>query len=418
MRARAIGLLFLILPVACADTGSAPQGVTAAPAPDAPTSPASQVATAPGGAAAGAGAGQADARAANQVAASAVALPGVPVDDVVDGELGRDLDAMLAGLSDEGFAGAALVADSGTIYLKKGYGLADRDLRIPNNSETLFDVGGLARILTAAAILKLDDEGRLQVGDPVGRYLDALPDGKNGATLHQLLINTSGLISVDAHLDGASRAAFVDSIRASPAAHAPGAEFHLSAAGYSLLAAVVEETADLPFERYLQRALLLPAGMASTGFAWEERWQQRRVAVGYDGLAPGDLQPVDPPEDRWDHRGPGNIVTTVGDLYRFILALKYGTILSPASTREMFTAYIGTEGYSWHIIDDSTRGSLVRRGGEVSGFESSLRWYRDSDLMIIFTVNSNIGHRIAVARGIADVLEKHIPSPGKRHPGP
>ena len=386
MRVRVLGLLLLILTAACADAGSAPGELTAAPA--------------------------------HEAAGGDVALAAVPAGDLVDGDLGRDLDAMLTGLSQNGFAGAVLVADGGTIYLKKGYGLADRARHLANDSETLFDVGGLARILTAVAILKLDDDGRLQVSEPVSRYLGAFPGDKNGATLHQVLIHTSGLIAVDAHLDGAGRTAFVDSVRASPPAHAPGAEFHLSAAGYSLLAAVVEETADLPFERYLQRALLLPAGMKSTGFAWEERWQQRRVAVGYDGLAEDDLQPVDPPEDRWDHRGPGNIVTTVGDLYRFILALKYGTILSPASTEEMFTAYIGTEGYSWHIIGDSTRGRLVRRGGEVPGFESSLRWYRDRDLVIIFTVNSNIGHRIAVARGIADVLEKHIPAPGKKNPGP
>ena len=84
----------------------------------------------------------------------------------------------------------------------------------------------------------------------------------------------------------------------------------------------------------------------------------------------------------------------------------------------MFTAYIGTEGYSWHVITDSTRGRLVRRGGAVPGFESSLRWYRDGDLVIVFTVNSNIGHRVQVARGIAETLEKYLPAPGKKNPGP
>jgi CubicO group peptidase (beta-lactamase class C family) len=101
---------------------------------------------------------------AGEGAASGVALTGglasapvsVPAGDLVHGELGRDLDQMLAGLSENGFAGAVLVAENGIIYLKKGYGLADRSLELANDSETLFDVGSLARILTATAILNLE----------------------------------------------------------------------------------------------------------------------------------------------------------------------------------------------------------------------------------------------------------------------
>ena len=393
MGARSIGLfILLLLPLSCAGVGNAQEGAPATPAGvpvDAGPSPAAAVPANPAS---------------------------VPTADVVHGDLGVDLDAMLAGLVEQGFAGAVLVADRGVIHLKKGYGLADRSRELRNDSETLFDVGSLSRILTATAILKLGDEGRLQVNDPVSRYLGEFPGEKNDATLHQVLIHTSGMFGPDSELDGSGRQEFVDSVRASSPGHAPGAEFQPSAASYILLAAVVEKAAGGSFEDYLQQAILLPAGMVSTGFAWEDRWLQRKVAVGYDGMHQDDLQPVDLPDDQWDRRGPGNMVTSVGDLYRFILALKNGTLLSTTATEEMFTAYIGNEGYSWHVIDDSTRGSLVRRGGEVPGFESSLRWYRDRNLVIIFAVNSNVGHRIPVARGIADVLEKHIPAPGKNGP--
>jgi CubicO group peptidase (beta-lactamase class C family) len=392
LRARILGLLIFMLPVSCAGTGTAQERPSTTPA-SAPV----------------------EARNLDGSAVPVVPAP-VPTADVVHGELGRDLDGMLAGLVDQGFGGAVLVADRGVIYLKKGYGLADRNLEIHNDSETLFNMGSLARILTATAILKLGDEGRLQVEDPVSRYLGAFPGERNEATLHQVLIHTSGLIGPDTEPDGSGRQEFVESVRASSSTHVPGAEFHPSGVGYSLLAAGVVKTSDQPFENDLLRAILLPAGMESTGFAWEARWLERQVAVGYDGLSQDDLEPVDLPEDQWDRRGPGNMVTSVGDLYRFILALKNETLLSAATTEEMFTAYIGTEGYSWHIIDDSTRGSLVRRGGEVAGFESSMRWYRDSDLVIVFAVNSNIGHRIQVARGIANVLERHIPAPGMNGP--
>jgi hypothetical protein len=81
--------------------------------------------------------------------------------------------------------------------------------------------------------------------------------------------------------------------------------------------------------------------------------------------------------------------------------------------RETFSSHIGTEGYSWHVIDNSTRGRLVRRGGMLPGFENSLRWYRDADLVILFTINSNMGFRIQVARGIEDILKRHLPGLGQ-----
>ena len=245
--------------------------------------------------------------------------------------------------------------------------------------------------------------------DPVSRYLGPFPDLRGTATIHQLLINTAGMVDGDAQLDDRSRPAFIDSVKKAPAGSTPGTEFHTSAAGYTLLAAVVEKVSGRPFAGYLRRELLLPAGMDSTGFAWESRWRRRTVAVGYEGAGLADLTPVPVPAKTWGQHGPGSIVTTVGDLYRWVLAMQNGTLLSAAARGEIFAAYIGTEGYSWHVIDDSTRGRLVRRGGMLPGFESSLRWYRDADLVILFAINSNMGFRMQVARGIDDILKRHIP---------
>ena len=77
----------------------------------------------------------------------------VPAGEVVAGSLGHDLDHFLSGLSKKGFSGAVLVASGGRVLLKQGYGLANREEEVANDSETLFDIGPLARILTAAAIL-------------------------------------------------------------------------------------------------------------------------------------------------------------------------------------------------------------------------------------------------------------------------
>jgi len=338
----------------------------------------------------------------------------VPEGEVVAGSLGRDLDDLLAGISRKGFSGSVLVAAGGTVLLKKGYGLANREEGIANDSETLFDIGPLSRILTAAAIMKLVDSGHLDLSDPVNRYLGPFPDLRGRATIHQLLIHTSGMVGGDAQLDDRSLPAFINSVKMAPAgSRTPGTEFQISAAGYTLLAAIVEKLSGRPFASYLRQELLIPAGMNSTGFAWESRWRRREVAVGYEGTGLAELTPVPVPAKTWGQLGPGGLVTTVGDLYRWIRAMKDGSLLSPGARREIFSAHVGTEGYSWHVIDNSTRGRLVRRGGSLPGFESSVRWYQDADLVIIFAINSNMGFRIKVARGIDDILKRAMPVPDK-----
>ncbi len=342
--------------------------------------------------------------------AGMVAAPGSPesvtTGDVVRGELGAALNRFLYGMVPDGLSGAVLVARGDTIFLKRGYGLADRERRVPNTSETRFNIAALASTFTAAAILRLQADGRLQVTDPVERHLGDFPPDREGATLHQLLTHTSGMGAGGAPLDLSSRQSFVASMKAAPTAGPPGDAFGYSDAGYTLLAAVVEEVAGVPLETFLRRRLFKPAGMVSTGFVWEPRGAGAAPAVGYVGLHRDELVPAPPLGEAWGLRGTQGIATTVGDLYRWVLALRDGTVLPPREVEQMLTAHVGNEGYAWHVVD-STDGPLVRRGGGLPGFESSLRWYRADDLVIIFVLNNELGLRIPVARGIDRIVKEH-----------
>jgi CubicO group peptidase (beta-lactamase class C family) len=341
-------------------------------------------------------------------AATPAAEVPIPRGEIVHGEIGAELDLLLTRLSRTGFSGAVLVADDGVILLKKGYGPANRETKIANQSETLFEVGSLAKIFTAAAILRLEADGKLRLDDPVARYIGPLPGNRSTATLHHLLVHTSGLVSDEDSLTYHSRETFLRSVREAEGEGVPGATFRYSNAGYTLLAVIVEQVSGEPFEDYLRKGLFQPAGMRFTGPAWEARPGPAGVATGYEGLAVEHLSSVAPTADVWGHRGPGGLITNVGDLYRWILALETGTVLSGPSVEKMLSAHVAREGYGWHVVDESNLGRLVRRGGSLPGFESSVRWYRDADLVIIFTVNSNMGFRIKVARGIARTLAPHL----------
>lgn len=118
------------------------------------------------------------------------------VDDgaVVEGELGARLDHYLTQITPFGFSGAVLVASDGEVVLNKGYGMAVKSQGTPNPSQTVFSVGSITKQFTAAAIMKLEMDGKLSPSDLISKYLDGVPDDKSDVTLHHLLTHTSGVI--------------------------------------------------------------------------------------------------------------------------------------------------------------------------------------------------------------------------------
>lgn len=112
---------------------------------------------------------------------------------VVRGQLGRRLDSLINSLEETGFSGALLVARGGDVVLAKGYGFADRERQVPFTPKTVFDIGSITKPFTAAAVLKLAEEGRLSLDDSLASYFPEAPADKRGITLHHLLVHAAGL---------------------------------------------------------------------------------------------------------------------------------------------------------------------------------------------------------------------------------
>ena len=95
------------------------------------------------------------------------------------------------------FSGAVLVAEKGEVTFKKGYGLANREWEIPNETDTRFRLGSITKQFTAALILKLVEEGKVRLEAPLGQYIPNYPatEVADRVTVHQLLTHTSGIKS-------------------------------------------------------------------------------------------------------------------------------------------------------------------------------------------------------------------------------
>ena len=132
------------------------------------------------------------------------------------------LQAIMRDFEAEGFSGVVLVERQGTLEFLQAYGYADRRRKIRNTPDTRFEMASLTKPFTAAAILKLQEQGKLRTSDRLDRYIGPLNPPKNLATIHHLALHRAGLVVRGAELPGDSRETFLRGVRTSPAESKPG----------------------------------------------------------------------------------------------------------------------------------------------------------------------------------------------------
>jgi CubicO group peptidase (beta-lactamase class C family) len=174
------------------------------------------------------------------------------------------------------FSGVVLVSRGGKPLFHRAYGTADRAAGVPNRPDTRFNLGSIDKNFTAVAVLRLAQEGRLGLDDPIGKYLKGFPpEIATRVTVRQLLQHSSGMGDYLTHPTfTANRAGFQNVsdylalARTLPLEFEPGARRRYSNLGYAVLGGVVEAAAGKSYYDVVQDWIFRPAGMASRG---EER---------------------------------------------------------------------------------------------------------------------------------------------------
>ena len=213
---------------------------------------------------------------------------------------------------DEGaIAGAVtLVARHDKVVALEAVGFADLASKKPMKSDNLFWIASMTKPLTATAVLMLQEAGKLNVNDPVEKYLPEfhgqwmiaenatnsllLKRPARPITLHDLLTHTSGLGDMPPPRVETTLAELVIGYANKPLAFEPGSKWTYSTAGINTLGRIVEVVSGQPFAEFLDERMLHPLGMKSTTF-WPTARQARRLATAYapgpggKGLAPVDI---------------------------------------------------------------------------------------------------------------------------------
>jgi len=302
---------------------------------------------------------------------------------------------------------AVALIDRGGVVWSRAWGTADADGKVPATSATLYRAGSVSKLFTDVAVMRLVEQGKLDLDAPVTRYLpDFRPENPFGGaiTLRQLMTHRSGLVreSPRGHYfdsDAKGQADAVASLNSTRLVAAPGTITKYSNAGIAVVGEVVARVSGKPYVQAVADLVLRPLGMASSGF--DRATLTGPVAhsqmVSFDGgrWAAPPLELGTP--------AAGSLYTNTADLGAFARAMLDGggAVLKPASLAEMWREQYGKTGpraFGLGFVLGSLAGQrTVGHGGAVYGHVTSLQLMPDAGIgVVVFaTVDSgNAAQRI------------------------
>jgi CubicO group peptidase (beta-lactamase class C family) len=309
------------------------------------------------------------------------------------------------------FNGSVLVCKNGKIIYEKAFGYQNAAKKIPNTSNTIYQIGSTTKEFTAAVILKLAEQNQLSLNDKLNMYFPDLKRG-NEITIKHLLTHTSGIYEIlrdtNAVKDNTkprSKERMLSFFMDKPLDFEPGTQYAYCNSGYILLGLIIEKVTHKPYEQVVKNLILKPLGMTHTGFDFTGLKNPNK-AVGYLKYT----QTVKEPSIPWDSTATysaGALYSTVGDLYRWHQGVLNYKVYNKQSLEQATTPFL--EGYGlgcW--IDTIYNKKVVSHGGNILGFTGYYGRIQEEDVCIIILNNifnhqiENIGHSI-----LAILYDKH-----------
>jgi len=298
---------------------------------------------------------------------------------------------------------AIAVTDGEKLLRVSTYGFADVAAQIPVTPKTLFEIGSISKSFTSIALLQLLEEGKLDLHEPVTRYLPwfQIQSNNKPITLHYLMSHTAGII-MGAEFTGEARYE-VWALRETEATAPPGSYFHYSNVGYKALGVVLEDLLGQPYGEIIRVRILDPLEMTDTDpiITHDTR---KRLAVGYEGFyddrPPSKGRPLAPATWLEYSAGDGSVASTPADMAGYLRMLMNrgqgprGRILSEDSFNLMTQRVIEAEeegkgsfyGYGLGIREINGH-TYIGHGGGMIGYYSYILADIDEGLGVVVLMN-------------------------------
>jgi CubicO group peptidase (beta-lactamase class C family) len=308
--------------------------------------------------------------------------------------------------SEQNFMGSVLVARKDKLLFKKSYGFANLEWGIPNSPATRFRLGSVTKQFTAAAVLLLEEQGRLKIEDPLKKYLPDSPAAWDKITIFNLLTHTAGIPSYTDFPDYNSTRAtactpdkLIERFSGKPLEFEPGEKFKYSNSGYVVLGRIIEKASGQTYAQFVQERIFKPLGMNDSGYdSFAEIIKQR--ASGYSPSAKGLTNTTF--VDMTVPYAAGALYSTVEDMLKWEQGLFGGRLLSPVSLKKMTTPFKRDYAFGVSVRNSNGRKAIGHDGG-VDGFSTHASYYPDDALSVIVLCNEESGAPGQIARSLAAI---------------
>ncbi|MHB1057408.1 MAG: serine hydrolase domain-containing protein [Rhodanobacter sp.] len=318
------------------------------------------------------------------------------------------VDALMQRYAGDVPGASLLVLRDGKPVVNRSYGLANLESDDKATPATNYRLASVSKQFTAAAILLLAEDGRLNLDDPVRHWLPTLPATSSTVTLRQLLTHTGGLVDYEDLIPPGTTGQVSDNdvlrmLSATPKTYfAPGTSYRYSNSGYVLLGLVVERASGTSLPLYLRQHIFQPLHMDHTLMYVRGGPEVENRAYGYseeNGSWTRTDQSVTSAT-----RGDGGIYSSVDDMAKWDAALYDDRLLSDASRKLAFTPHVkvtgepyeASYGYGWRITGDT-----LWHSGESIGFRNVIVRWPKRHLTVILLSNRNEPEPYRTALAIA-----------------
>lgn len=312
-----------------------------------------------------------------------------------------------------GFSGSVLVSLDGKVIHSAGYGFADREQQILNAPDTQFYIASLTKQFTALAIMQLQEQGLLNVEDPVTKYL---PDFHNGSeiTIKHLLTHSAGLYDFTDEWNkikesNVSTLELVDMFKDKPLEFEPGSKVKYSSSGYILAGLIIEKVSGMSYADYIESQIFKPLNMEHSAYG-QVSASNLVKAVGYKNNTPQKSINMSIPY------AAGSLVSSVTDFYLWDQSFYNLSLVSKSSLQEIYPddrnllgigfgegKFKVVMGLGWGVYETQF-GPEYSHTGNVDGYSTVVSRYPNQKAMIVVLSNQDRFDVFSLKNKIASLL--------------
>ena len=309
-----------------------------------------------------------------------------------------------------------LVIRDGKPLIRRSYGYANLEDRIAATPTTNYRLASVTKQFTAASILLLTQDGKLDLDDSLRKWFPTLPEVAEAMTIRHVLSHMSGLIDYEDVIPAAMTAQLHDADvlkileTQNETYFSPGKGYRYSNSGYALLALIVGKASGKDFASFLKERIFTPLGMHDTIAYQQGLSTVNNRAYGYSEER-GTWTRTDQSQTS-AVLGDGGIYSSIDDLAKWDAALYDDRLLSAQSRDLAFTAATETDdpkvnyAMGWRVTDEKIGGRTLWHSGETIGFRNVIIRYPEQHFTVVLLTNRNDSEPYQTAREIAQLFLK------------